>query len=101
MIDLDNTDRLILRELIDDATQSASTIGRKLGLSQPATWRRIRRLQDSGVIKGQRLDLDHEKLGFGVTVFWGSNWQQRAGLAWMTLSALWPPSPKCKLLNTY
>lgn len=71
MIELDNTDRLILRELIEDATQSASKIGRKLNLSQPATWRRIKRLQDAGVIKGQRLDLDHEKLGFGVTVFLG------------------------------
>ena len=71
MIDLDTTDRRILRELITDATQSASALGRKLGLSQPATWRRIRRLYDSGVISGQRLDLDHEKLGFGVTVFLG------------------------------
>ncbi|MFO7757434.1 MAG: Lrp/AsnC family transcriptional regulator [Roseovarius sp.] len=71
MIDLDTTDRLILRALVEDATQSASAIGRALGLSQPAAWRRIRRLYDAGVIKGRRLDLDHEKLGFGVTVFLG------------------------------
>ena len=71
MIDLDATDRLILRALSEDATQPASAIGRTLGLSQPATWRRIKRLQDSGVIQGQRLDLDQEQLGFGVTVFLG------------------------------
>lgn len=71
MIELDTTDRRLLRELVHDATQPASTLGRKLGLSQPATWRRIRRLYDSGVIKGQRLDLDHDRLGFGVTVFLG------------------------------
>ncbi len=71
MMELDTTDRLILRALTQDATQPASALGRSLGLSQPATWRRIRRLYDSGVIKGQRLDLDHEKLGFGVTVFLG------------------------------
>lgn len=71
MIELDTTDRLILRALTQDAAQPASALGRSLGLSQPATWRRIRRLYDSGVIKGQRLDLDHEKLGFGVTVFLG------------------------------
>lgn len=71
MIDLDTTDRLILRALVEDATQPASAIGRALGLSQPAAWRRIRRLYDAGVIKGRRLDLDHEKLGFGVTVFLG------------------------------
>ena len=71
MIDLDTTDRLILRLLSEDATQSASAIGRRLGLSQPAAWRRIRRLYETGVIKGRRLDLDPEKLGFGVTVFLG------------------------------
>jgi DNA-binding Lrp family transcriptional regulator len=71
MIDLDTTDRQLLRELSRDATQSASALGRKLGLSQPATWRRIKRLRDAGVIRGQRLDLDAEKLGFGVTVFLG------------------------------
>ena len=71
MIELDTTDRLILRALIEDATQSASAIGRRLGLSQPAAWRRIRRLHETGVIKGRRLDLDPEKLGFGVTVFLG------------------------------
>ncbi|WP_299844756.1 Lrp/AsnC family transcriptional regulator [uncultured Roseovarius sp.] len=71
MIELDTTDRLILRALTQDATQTASALGRSLGLSQPATWRRIRRLYDSGVINGQRLDLDREKLGFGVTVFLG------------------------------
>jgi DNA-binding Lrp family transcriptional regulator len=71
MIELDTTDRQLLRELMHDATQSASALGRKMGLSQPATWRRIKRLRDSGVIRGQRLDLDAEKLGFGVTVFLG------------------------------
>ncbi|MGX0903012.1 Lrp/AsnC family leucine-responsive transcriptional regulator [Roseovarius sp. MBR-79] len=71
MIALDTLDRQILRALCEDATQSATAIGRALGLSQPAAWRRIRRLQEAGVIKGQRLDLDHEKLGFGVTVFLG------------------------------
>ena len=71
MIDLDTTDRQLLRELSQDATQSASALGRKMGLSQPATWRRIKRLRDAGVIRGQRLDLDAEKLGFGVTVFLG------------------------------
>ncbi|MEB8387108.1 Lrp/AsnC family transcriptional regulator [Rhodobacteraceae bacterium KMM 6894] len=71
MIDLDTLDRRILRALTQDATQSASALGRDLGLSQPATWRRIKRLRDAGVIAGQRLDLDREALGFGVSVFLG------------------------------
>ncbi|RKF16053.1 Lrp/AsnC family transcriptional regulator [Roseovarius spongiae] len=71
MTELDDTDRRILRALVADATQSASALGRRLGLSQPAVWRRIRRLRSEGVIAGQRLDLDRERLGFGVTVFLG------------------------------
>ncbi|MGK7653540.1 MULTISPECIES: Lrp/AsnC family transcriptional regulator [unclassified Roseovarius] len=71
MIELDTTDRQILRALVQDATQSAGAIGRALGLSQPAAWRRIKRLRDAGILKTQRLDLDKEALGFGVTVFLG------------------------------
>lgn len=71
MIDLDDIDRHLLLALSEDATRSAGALGRQLNLSQPATWRRIKRLQDSGIIAGRRLDLDHEKLGFGVTVFLG------------------------------
>ncbi len=71
MIALDDTDRKLLRLLAQDATQSAGALGRRLGLSQPATWRRIRKLEDSGVIRGRRLRLNAEALSFGVTVFLG------------------------------
>ena len=70
-LDLDATDRAILRALQADATLKASALGRRLGLSQPATWRRIKRLTEAGVIGTRRLDLDLEALGFGVTVFLG------------------------------
>ena len=43
MIALDDTDRAILRELTHDAGQGAGALGRVVGLSQPATWRRIKR----------------------------------------------------------
>ncbi|MGR3762119.1 Lrp/AsnC family transcriptional regulator [Roseobacteraceae bacterium NS-SX3] len=71
MISLDGTDYALLRALAQDATQSAGALGRELGLSQPAAWRRIRRLQEAGIIAGRKLDLDTGKLGFGVTVFLG------------------------------
>jgi len=67
----DATDFALLRLLQTDAAQPTGRLGDKLGLSQPATWRRIKRLQDAGVIAGRRLRLDAEKLGFGVTVFLG------------------------------
>ncbi len=71
MIDLDDTDRAILRLLVADAGQSAGAVGRALGLSQPAAWRRIRRLTEAGVLAGQRIELDAAALGFTVTVFLG------------------------------
>lgn len=71
MIDLDAKDMAILRVLSKDATLKASEVGRRVDLSQPATWRRIKRLTDVGVIAGRKLDLDAAALGFGVTVFLG------------------------------
>lgn len=71
MIALDDTDRAVLRALVADAGQGAGAIGRALGLSQPAAWRRIRRLEEAGIIKGRRVVLDAAQLGFGVTVFLG------------------------------
>ena len=71
MIELDDIDRAILKALARDATQSAGAIGRLAGLSQPAAWRRIRRLTEAGVIRGERVGLNAEALGFGVTVFLG------------------------------
>jgi Lrp/AsnC family transcriptional regulator, leucine-responsive regulatory protein len=71
VMDLDDIDRMILREVSQDAGLSAGELGRRLGLSQPATWRRIKRLQEAGVIAGARVDADRAALGFGVTVFLG------------------------------
>ena len=71
MIEIDDFDRALLRALQRDANQSAGALGREIGMSQPATWRRIRRLQEAGAINGRRLHLDAEALGFGVTVFLG------------------------------
>lgn len=71
MIALDDIDRALVRALAEDATASAGALGRELGLSQPACWRRIKRLREVGVFRGARLDLDAPVLGFGVTVFLG------------------------------
>lgn len=71
MSDWDATDYAILRALSRDATQSAGALGRMIGLSQPATWRRIKRLEQVGILAGRRIELDAESIGFGVTVFLG------------------------------
>lgn len=68
---LDDTDFAFLRALSEDARLSAGELGRRFGLSQPAAWRRLKRLQDDGILLGKRIDIDREALGFGVTVFLG------------------------------
>lgn len=70
-VDLDDLDRAILRALSQDGSLGAGELGRRLGLSQPAAWRRVRRLEEAGVIAGRRVDVDRPALGFGVTVFLG------------------------------
>jgi len=71
MIPLDGLDRRLIAALAADGTQSAGALGRAFGLSQPATWRRIKRLREAGVLGVKRLRLNPDKIGFGVTVFLG------------------------------
>lgn len=71
MTDLDETDRRLLALLAQDASAGAGALGRAVGISQPAAWRRIRRLEEAGVIRGRRAEVDRAAVGFGVTVFLG------------------------------
>jgi len=77
-LELDEIDIALVRSLARDATSSASDLGRQLGLSQSATWRRIKRLKDTGVLGQMRLRLDQEAAGFGVTVFLGVKLARKA-----------------------
>ncbi|EKF17644.1 Lrp/AsnC family transcriptional regulator [Nitratireductor pacificus] len=65
----DQFDRRILRELQRDAGLSQRDLAEKVGLSQNACWRRLRALEERGVIRGRTLVLDRDKLGLGLTVF--------------------------------
>jgi Lrp/AsnC family transcriptional regulator, leucine-responsive regulatory protein len=71
MMDLDDLDRGICRALALDAGVSAEELGRRFGLSQPAAWRRVKRLEEAGILAGRRVEVDRAALGFGVTVFLG------------------------------
>ncbi len=66
---LDNTDLLILNHLIENARESASNIADSVGMSVPAVTERIKKLQDSGVIRGYSLDINKQKLGMDVSAF--------------------------------
>ncbi|SET05001.1 Lrp/AsnC family transcriptional regulator [Oceanicella actignis] len=69
--EFDEVDMAILRALQEDGGRSAKAVAQLVGLSQPACWRRIRRLEEEGVIRGRRVRLDLRRLGYEVTVFLG------------------------------
>ena len=66
---LDEVDRRILAELQRDGTLSVDQVSERVNLSRNACWRRIRRLEDEGVITGRVALVDPEALGLGLTVF--------------------------------
>jgi Lrp/AsnC family transcriptional regulator len=68
-IDLDDFDRRILRTLQLNANYSMAELGQKVGLSHTPCWRRIKRLEAEGIIKGKVILLDPQKLDLGVTVY--------------------------------
>ena len=65
----DLIDRKILRLLQKDATISLAEISRQVGLSQTPTWKRIQRLEASGVILGRVALLSPEAIGLGLTAY--------------------------------
>lgn len=69
MLELDETDRRILRTLQRDASLSTAELAEQVGLSQAPCWRRIKRLKDEGVIQAIVALADARRLGLGVTVF--------------------------------
>ena len=66
---LDRLDRRILDQLQVDADITAADLAEQIGLSTNACWRRIKRLHEQGIIRGQVALLDEHILGLKVTVF--------------------------------
>ena len=60
---LDPTDVAIIETLQDDGRISVSELGRKVGLSQPATSERLKRLEERGIIKAYRAVIDPAAVG--------------------------------------
>jgi len=68
-MDLDRLDIKILTALQRDLTPPVAELAETIGLSTNACWRRIKRLEELGVIRARVALLDPQKLGLGVTVF--------------------------------
>jgi Lrp/AsnC family transcriptional regulator len=67
--DLDRTDREILRLLSVDASLSLAEIASKVGLTPTPCWKRIRRMEQDGIITGRVAQIDPAKIGLPVSVF--------------------------------
>jgi len=68
-VKLDKIDRTILRDLQDSGRMTNVELAERAGISAPPCLRRVRALEEAGVIRGYHADLNPESLGFGVTVF--------------------------------
>ena len=66
---LDDKDQEILKLLQDDAWMTHTALGEIVHLSASAVQRRIRRLQEEGVITGARATVDTSKTGHGLRVY--------------------------------
>jgi Lrp/AsnC family transcriptional regulator len=66
---LDKTDRAILAELQRDAALTVDQLAERIHLSRNACWRRVKALEETGVIKGRVALIDAAKLGLGLTAF--------------------------------
>ena len=66
---LDATDWLILRELLADGRITNVELARKVGISAPPCLRRVRALEEAGIVKGFTAILNDKALGFDVTAF--------------------------------
>lgn len=65
--DLDAIDWKILRELQDEGRMTNVELASRVGISAPPCLRRVRRLEEAGVIRGYRAMLNAGELGFDVT----------------------------------
>lgn len=67
--EIDQIDRRILDVLQRDASLSQREVADRVGLSQNALWRRLKRLEEEGVLLGSRMRIDPTALGLDLTVF--------------------------------
>jgi len=68
-ITLDAADVRILRALQDDARLTNADLASKVGLSASPCWRRVRRLEERGAIRGYQAVIDRKVVGLGVLAF--------------------------------
>lgn len=99
---LDAVDRRILAELQADGRMTNVELARRAGISAPPCLRRVRRLEESGVIHGYHADTDARRLGWEITFFAivGLDSQRESVLAaFEARVAGWPEVRECHMIR--
>lgn len=99
---LDAIDRRILAELQSDGRMTNVELARRAGISAPPCLRRVRRLEDAGIIRGYHADSNPQKLGWEITFFAvvGLDSQKESVLsAFEQLVAAWPEVRECHMIR--
>lgn len=99
---LDAIDRRILAELQDDGRMTNVELARRAGISAPPCLRRVRRLEEAGIIRGYHADSDPQLLGWEITFFAvvGLESQKEQVLAGFEhMVAAWPEVRECHMIR--
>jgi len=75
-MELDETDRAILRILQADARTPFSEVARRIDMSSATVHDRVGRMEEAGVIEGYHASVDPEAVGYGVSAFVGLRVEQ-------------------------
>ena len=100
-VKLDNVDRQILHDLQDDGRITNVELAKRAGISAPPCLRRVRVLEDAGIIKGYHADIDADLLGYSVNVFAfvGLTSQAETDLQeFEEMVSAWPQVRECHML---
>lgn len=99
---LDRIDRKILHDLQRNGRMTNVELAQNAGISAPPCLRRVRALEEAGVIRGYHAEIDPATLGFGIVVFAqvGLNSQSETDLKKFEDSVkLWPQVRECHMVS--
>ncbi|MXV44634.1 winged helix-turn-helix transcriptional regulator [Saccharibacter sp. 17.LH.SD] len=102
LADLDSIDRRILAELQQDGRMTNVELAKRVGISAPPCLRRVRRLEELGVIQGYHADIDAVVLGWAISFFVlvGLDSQKGSVLeAFEALVGTWPETRECHMIR--
>ncbi|GAA5265195.1 Lrp/AsnC family transcriptional regulator, leucine-responsive regulatory protein [Acidiphilium sp. MT5] len=99
---LDDIDRRILTELQNDGRMTNVELAGRAGISPPPCLRRVRRLEESGLIRGYHADTDPQKLGWQIQFFAiiGLESQRQTVLdSFTSMIATWEEVRECHMIR--